>query len=676
MSDEGMSDTIPEDPGAIANWVKSRVSESRSKGFRASFEAQWLRNIAYQKGYSGVVFDSTLRQFRNSDGKNSGSRRNRLHINKMLPTLQNRLARLVKQKPKYMVLPNSNDSDNKEASRLAEQVLDCIYDKQKVAYKYIELIDWAQVVGHCYFKVSIDPDAGEMITDPMTGEASNEGEIRVDVVSGFECFPDPLAKDMDELNEFVHAKVRKLSYFKTRYPGIGDQVKAEDTFLLSLQYESRINNMNSNSQGFMGGSPQVNEKNTAVEMVYYQKKSKKYPQGRMLVVANGVLLEDKELPVGEIPFIKFDDVLAPGKFYSEAIATHLIPVQDQYNQVITKRAKWTNLLLAGKYLVPRGSGLTQESMNDQSGEVIEYDPIPNGAPPMAMQIPVIPSYAYNEEASLERMFNDIAGINEVSRGQTLTSPNAPTAAMALQFMQQQDETRIGVQCRRNELGLAQFFKLVLMYVGKYYQTPRLLKIAGNNNSYQVKEFTGADLMDNYDVKVIEGSSVPTSPYAKKEEVLTYYKAGLLGDPSDPKVREKTVKMLEFGDVAETWQDQGLDANQFRRIKDSIKQGTPTEINEFDNHMYICEELNRFRKSDEYSELAPESQQLLMETMHAHMDAMINAQMPPPPGVNAPPIQMPEGMAPGGGGAPGGMPPLPGNPNEQQQTPPPPGAEGV
>jgi hypothetical protein len=611
----------------LVEFVRKKIEEVRRNSVRVSHEGIWMTNIAYLCGINNVYYDTSARQYRNVDRGVGYLPRNRFHINKILPTIQNRLARLTKSRPKYQVRPQSNDQEDKDSSRLAEQVLDMIWEKEEIAQKQIDLFMWLQQCGHSYLKTSWDPTLGKLITDPMTGAVDYEGDIRIDVVSAFEVFPDPLAKNFRDVSWIVQAKVRKLDYFKLNYPEKGDQVKEEDTWLLSSQYENRINSLTANTPSSAG--TQQNIKNTAIEMVLYERRSQKYPEGRMIVCANGVLLEDKPLPCGEIPFIKFDDIIVGGKYYSESIITHLRPIQDQYNRVMTKRAQWISKLLAGKYIAARGSELIEEALNDQSGEVIYHTPVPNGEPPTALQIPQIPSYAYKEEESLEAQFNDVSGINEVSRGQ---SPGQGiTAAIALQYLSEQDDTRIGIMSRRHELGMARFGRLILLYIEKFYQTPRLLKIAGQNMEYLVKEFQGADLKGNTDVTVVEGSTLPGSITAKRDLILQLRREGLLGDPSDPKANEKVLKFIEYGDVADIWEDHSVDMAQIKRSIDTIEAGEmPDAPNELDNNELHIQEKNRLRKTDKFHSLSPLSQELLLQDIEARLQLIIqrdNPQLP-------------------------------------------------
>ncbi len=192
-----------------------------------------MTNIAYLIGFDSVYYDTQSRQFKSVGRTQQFIKRNRIHVNKILPTIQNRLARLCKNPPRYDVRPNSSTSDDKEASRLGLQVLTMVWDKQKINGKRIPLYMWTQQCGHAYVKVTFDDQLGEPMIDPDTQEFQGfEGEVRVDVSSPFEIFPDALAKTMDESNWFIQAKIRKLDYFKTHYPARGHLVKEEAAWLL------------------------------------------------------------------------------------------------------------------------------------------------------------------------------------------------------------------------------------------------------------------------------------------------------------------------------------------------------------------------------------------------------------------------------------------------------------
>lgn len=609
----------------LVGFIKNRVEEVRGSGTRISHEGIWMTNTAYLLGYDSIYFDTQTRTFKPNQANTRFLKRNRVHLNKILPTCQNRLARLCKSPPKYDVRPNSNDQDDKDAARLSLQILEMLWDKERLNQKRIELYMWMQQCGHAFIKVCWDDTMGKPLLDPETGAfLGYEGDVRVEVCSAFEWFVDPLAKRMEDAQWAIQAKVRKLDYFRSHYGPRGAAVKEEDAWLLSANYEQRINSLN--NAGPQASSPGLQMKGAAIELAYYERRSKEYPNGRMVITANGVLLADRELPVGEIPAVKFDDIIVGGKFYSEAIITHMRPVQDHLNKNQSMRAAWMNRLLAGKYIVAKGHGIMQESPNDQSGELIQYDPVPGADAPRALDVPQIPSYAYKEEESAQSHLAEISGISEASKGQM---PSATIPAIGMQLLVEQDETRIGVMTEWNEEGWAIVGKLMLLYVSKYYKTPRLLKLAGANRSYEVKEFIGADIKDNTDVAVIRGSTTPGSKVVKRQEIMNAFNQGLLGDPADPKVRERVLNMMEYGELAEVWQDQALDMQQIKRDLDAIERGeAPTPAEELDNHEAHVFYKNRYRKSEKFISLEPEQRAMLMKNLDEHLDWIIKLSMPP------------------------------------------------
>lgn len=628
-TDDGLMavDSAEDQPQAdkdLVSFIRTKVEECRSSSSRISHEGVWMTNIAYLLGFYGVYFDTTLRQYQPTQNSNTTYlKRNRLTANKILPTVQNRLARLCKNPPKYDVRPDSNDTDDKESARLSLEILNYIMDKQKANQKRLNLYMWMQECGHSYIKVLWDSQLGEPLVNPDTEEFTEfEGDIRLEVVPAFEVFPDPSGKTVEDCQWVCHAKLRPLDYFKTHYPDRGHLVKEEGAWLLSIQYEQRINSLNVRGQGNTGA--QAYAKNKAIELVYYERRSLKRPNGRMVTMANGVLLEDKELPVGEIPIVKFDDVLIGGKYYSESIITHLRPLQDQFNRVVAQRAAWTNKLLAGKYLAPKGHGIIQEAFTDQSGEIVEYNPGPQGQKPEALQVPVIPQYAYMEDEKLQSMIFDISGINEVSRGQI---PSAGIPAIGMQFLMEQDDTRIGIVTEHNENSWAVVGSLVLKYVQAFYKSERILKVAGPNLEYTVRSFVGQDINGHSDVICIRGSTLPGSKVLRRQEILNLRSQGLLGNPQDPQVIQKVMEMLEYGDIHQAWEDLSVDLAQIQRDIELIEQGIPPTISEFDNQALHLQKKNLYRKSDKFNKLKPSSMAILELDIERRIQMLMNMANP-------------------------------------------------
>lgn len=609
-----------QDEQKISAWLKGKVDEAKNNPSRITFENNVITNTAYMLGYDSVYFDSRTRQLRPYSGMAGGSSKSRVHANLVLPTIQNRLARLCKNPPKYDVRPNSNAQDEKDAARLTLKVINNVWDQERINEKRIDIYMWMQQGGHAWGKVYWDPSRGKQVP-AENSQVEYEGDIGFDVCSPLEIYVDPLARNVQDAQWLIQAKVRKISYFRNQYGEQGARVKQEGAWLTSIQNLIKINNMSS-KQG--GGQFADEMKDAAIEIAYYEKASKKYPNGRMIIIANGILLAYKDLPCGEINFVKFDDIKIGGKFFSESIITHIRPLQDQYNRNLRRKAEFLNKGLNLKFIAAKGHGLTEEALTDTT-EVVQYNNVPNCEMPKPVSTPQMPQYVYTDGEAIKGDIAEVSGLSEVSRGQL---PSASIPAYGIQLLQEADETRLGIVTESNENSWADVGRLIAKYAARYYTGPRYLKEAGQSNEYTVREFTGADMKDSFDVIVMKGSTLPNSKTLKRQDLLTAYREGLLGDPADPTVRRKLVTSLEYGDMSEMWEDQYVDDAQIKESVEEIEQGIPPRIHPDDNHQAHFDYKNRIRKTDKFLSYQPDVQIIFLQDLETHKQYLIEAAQPP------------------------------------------------
>lgn len=590
----------------LCDWVKSKIEEIRQGSARVAHEAIWMQNIAAVLGFTGLQYNAVTKSLQPINRVGNASRRNRMQVNKLLPALQTRLAKLTKNPPKYDVRPNDMTQEAKDNARFKLDILNAKWDDLKINQKRYELMMFAEECGHAYLGINWDDSLGNLIEDPETGEVMFEGDIRIDVISPFEIFPDPLAKSFEEAKYLIRAKVRPLHYFIDQYGEKGAKVKEEEVWLQSAQFQSRINTMN--TRGPSAGTQNQATKNSAIEMTYYERPSRKYPKGRMIITASGVLLKNDELPCGKFPLVKFDCVIIGGKYYSESLITHARPVQDQYNQIIRRRADWANKLLNGKYIYAKGSEVIREAFTDEQAEMVQYTPVPNapdGGRPQAADIPTIPSYAYEEENRLREQFDEIMGLGDMDRG---VLPAAGIPAIGMQLLLEGSEQRISPEIEQHEMAYAEIGALILDYVQAYYKTPRKIKFLGKN-SYLVKDVEGKMLEGSNDVTVIKGSTVPNSKALRRQELINAYDRGLMGDPADPAVRSNLMRLLEFGDISEAYIDEAINQARADAVAKQVRQNIMPEIAECDPHQKILTELSRIRKTEEWDTFDEDKKEL-------------------------------------------------------------------
>ena len=98
--------------------------------------------------------------------------------------------------------------------------------------------------------------------------------------------------------------------------------------------------------------------------------------------------------------------------------------------------------------------------------------------------------------------------------------------------------------------------------------------------------------------------------------------GLLGNPQDPKLQQKVLKMIEFGDVAEVWKSQALDEAQIKKAIELLEDGEFPPYHELDNHIMYLQELNDYRKGDKFLKLPPQIQQMFLFFMETHIQGQV------------------------------------------------------
>jgi len=194
-SDNGAAQQSLDENKLVAH-IKEKVEDCRNSGARIAWLGTTMTNIAYLLGYNGVYWDTRTRQYLTL-GNNGGGQlgRDRLNANKILPRAQNRAARLCKNPPKYDVRPESPDTEDKDASRLGIDVINMVWDVQRINQQRISLIMWVQQAGYAFVKTCWDPTLGRYM-----GNGEWEGDVRVDMVSPLEVFQDPTAKTLKLLH--------------------------------------------------------------------------------------------------------------------------------------------------------------------------------------------------------------------------------------------------------------------------------------------------------------------------------------------------------------------------------------------------------------------------------------------------------------------------------------------
>lgn len=670
---------------------------ARGRTLRRPHEQQWFVNKAFERGNQYVVW---------SEQAPGGlitppapRHRIRLVINLIQPTLRSRAAKFLKNRPLPIVVPATSDVDDRQNARFTGKALDYQTRRERLEAKYGEVVRLAQVYGHGYWWFYWDPSKPARIRtkDPLTQE------VRVDTVqAGDVCIEadspwsllvgDATTPYIGDQPWILRLKVRGLDYVRARFPQTGKFVPGETTQEDALRYEQQVSTLN--SQGLGGGAVSEarearnggveGEKTHVVVREYFERPCPDYPKGRYLVTANGVLLKAQDyLPYGfedlanPYPVCDFPDLVQVGQYWGTTVCEQLITPQKEYNLLRSKIAEHLRLMAHPKLLVARQHQIKVGAWTSEPGEVIEFHALPHLPPPTPWHPPPISADAWKMIEVLRQEFTEIAHIYPESEGQK----GGSTSGYQTNLLQEATDAVHTPDVEAHGRVLEEAFYKIRRLMKQGYTVERLLTIAGKDLEPDAFEFSGEQIDDYADIKMVTASMLPSTPTAKAQMLLDFWKAGIFGPADDPEARRKVAMQLEMGTIEDTFNDARKDEQQARvendRFLDGVALPTPDFYENHDTHYRVHTDLLKSpRQWDPQMKLAliahvighvkyqnPQSAiqlalqygmpQIVMDIMPPEMQAQAgmaaaqSAAAPPPPAPSMAPAPMGGAAAPSG-----------------------------
>jgi uncharacterized protein YueI len=266
----------------------------------------------------------------------------------------------------------------------------------------------------------------------------------------------------------------------------------------------------------------------------------------------------------------------------------------------------------GKWLVPKQSNMDIVP-NDQHGEMIHYRPV-MGHKPELLTLKGLPQTFDRAQIFVQSSLENIFSQHEVSRG---TNKSDIRSGDMLEILREQDVAGSSMAFVIFEEELGRLFSRILRRVQLGYKTERMIKISGKEGQYDVFAFSGADLRNNTDVTVRKDSAQPESRALRQQQVMARFESGLYGNPQDPEVRRKVMRLLDDAIVDDIYEETRQDEAyaEFENMVLLQSQQTIYLANAFDNHQVH----NRIHRA---AMLKLEVQKLKLENPKAYMEIFV------------------------------------------------------
>lgn len=602
---------------------------------RSTFERQWYLNLAFYFGKQWVQWvGGNTSDVSRLHEPSAPPWRVRLVSNRIRPICRAEMAKITKEKPSAFVIPASNDDDDLAAARAAEAIWEHQYRTLRVQRSLRRMSFWMVTCGTGFIKDW---------WDSSYRDANTHGRSALEPVTPFHLFvPDLQEEEIEFQPHIIHVRAADPDWvyrmFKKDVPA--DSNASGDA--LEQRFLSAVGIQN-------GGKKYVSLKE------FWCKPCKMFPDGALVTLAGDVLLNFAEGAIhkhGEYPVTKFEHV-PTGRFYGDSVINDLIPIQKEFNRTRSQLIEAKNRMAKPQLIAQRGS-IDTSKVTSEPGLIIQYTP--GYQPPTPLPLTAMPAYVTQELDRCQADMDDISSQHEVSRGQT---PPGVSAATAISFLNEQDETKLAFSIASIEEGCERIGGHLLSHADQFWESERMIRVVGDNGTYETMMFSQKHLKSNTDLKIEAGSAMPTSLAAKQAFITELGKMGWVQP-------QQAMRYLGLAETGRMYEDLTIDLRHQERENLRMARGEEVPVNTWDNDAAHIEALNTFRKKQQFEYLPDATKELFERHYMLHMQRMASKQgtptlpgepVPPPPGGDGAPGGPPP---PGGGGPPGGspMPPPP------------------
>ena len=600
--------------------VKSVIDDFNARAeARKPFETQWQMNMNFYMGnqFCNIGYGGNL-----EDQDKQFYWEERQIFNHIAPLVEVRLAKLAQIKPKATVLPSSNDERDVYAAKVSKKILDSISAKLNLSQKISEAMQWSEICGTAFYKVTWNPALGQVVA-MENGEPIRSGEVEISVCSPFEIYPDSFtSSDIGKCQSIIHARAISAKQVKSIY---GIEVEGSDINVFSLSSTS----VGFGGLGYSSSAPKICQgvKTDSVLVIErYEKPTKEHKNGRLTIVVGGKLFFDGDLPyaVGkdgarDFPFIRQNSLGQIGSFWGGSIVDRLIPIQRAYNGVKNRKLEFLNRLTMGVLKVEDGS-IDVDNLEDEGlcpGRILVYRQ--GSSAPEFLEGENLSSDFEKEEEVLLDEFESVSGVTEIYNSDTISTN---ISGVVLELMLQQDELRLKTSTDEIKHCVKMISQFILRLYKQFALIPRLARIVGDRGEVEMFYFNSSDISSD-DIELETENELGESLTSRREMVFDLLNAGLLQDEDgkiSTRMKVKVLELLGLG-IWENAQDQNeLHLKKADNENLAMLSGKDAKVLEIDQHSLHIDRHIAFMLSGDYEEkslLDPTLEERFLQHIRQH-----------------------------------------------------------
>jgi len=499
----------------------------------------------YEALFKGIHYKSMDYRRNENDDSYSGTKQPRMAVNFIQEMVETKVSQRARQKAGIAVIPNNDeivDINNARTvkmlldNRAQEIDLDGIFstgDRMNfLRGESFTFITWDEETGGEHpeytkansmgLKVPKLDDNGNPIEGEFIENSVRVGDVKVEVYGPERVFPEQNCTKWDDCDDVTVMDWIHIDELKALYPDSANDIKMNEDFFF---YDSADYGVKK-------------RKNHAAVFTYYHRKTKFLPQGAKIKYIVGALLEEGPLPYshGKLPCVFDTDIDVPDELHGRPFLTNIAQLQNLHNMMMGSIARNIAVSSMPKWVMPKGT-VHRDKLNNEYG-IIEYS---GPVAPQMVTYSAINKDLYQMPDKIEAYIEKGSMVDSMSRGEP---PTGIKAAVALQFLDEQDQQRQSSGIAKRMKRIKDTYKMMISVMGDYYKKEdgRMIRILGKDNSYLIDSFESADFGCAYDVRILNASSLPDSKAGRISAILDLNTA----TQADPMFgKEEIAQMLDL-----------------------------------------------------------------------------------------------------------------------------------
>ena len=321
-----------------------------------------------------------------------------------------------------------------------------------------------------------------------------------------------------------------------------------------------------------------------------------------IVIGNTYLFKEDEIPISTFPvqIIRYTEVNR--RLWGLSLLAPLLDLQLLYNKARSQIIHNVELMGNPKWLVPKTSGINQQSITSRPGEKIYYNPA-GGAPQQVAAAPM-PAYVMDNVMRIQGEMSDVSGIHSVTLGKRAVGVSS---GKAMQVLTQQDTSQLQITQQQIERGVKAMATCVLEYMKVYYSMPKMMGMLDEYGAVSFESIASTSIVDTPEVFIEAGSLFKDEAQDRDAKVMELLERGLIDN-------ETALNELSFrtGNAFISKKVRGI--AHARDLLDAARAGMNIEIFLHDDLVAAKQVFDDFIKTGEFYEMEEERQNYIRDVL--------------------------------------------------------------